>query len=183
MDDDTLRLAIYYLYPITYNHIPEKAKEQLSNHFVQILLRVRHMEKDITDKLPTPKTQVELYRLLGLKPFEDGDEKPPITPDHWGPAVWRFLHRTSLVLDRSSPEVRRLFAEFILNLDVFLICPNCSDSYVRLKLGVDAMYKILDGRYVQAIFDLHNAINMKRGVAVLTAEEFATLYDGVKPTS
>ena len=101
-------------------------------------------------------------------------------PHLWGPALWLFLHISSVNYNPgSSPEQAGQCADFIKNLPYMLPCNNCSehakkyiadheDELSRVCLSRDGLFRF----YV----DFHNYVNQRQGKRLFSYEEAWNMY-------
>lgn len=91
----------------------------------------------------------------------------------WGPLLWRAIHTAA---ERSvtlgSAELATLWEDFVFELQMSLPCPDCMNHY---RAWVAAHPWTFEGCR-QWWADLHNAVNVRKGVATWSLEEVAATY-------
>lgn len=107
-------------------------------------------------------------------------ELPIVDPAIWGPHLWRFLH---IAAENTVPRMsrRRYWDALLVAMRTGLPCPECTDHYVAWHTGhpfvVDRREGLTGGARTW-VRDLHNAVNVRRGVATWTPEAITATYGG-----
>ena len=96
-----------------------------------------------------------------------------VSPDVWGPPMWRFLHLAALGYpEEAAPEDAERYARFFEALGGVLPCPSCAANY-QTHLAQLPVRPFLGGR--DALFDwtvrLHNMVNAESGKSPVTVEQ------------
>ena len=102
-------------------------------------------------------------------------------PHLWGPALWLFLHISSVNYEPSTKEQIIRCIEFVRNLPYMLPCYTCSEhakKYVsdhEEKLPVVCSSK--KGLF-EFYVDFHNYVNNREGKRLFSYEEAWNMYSG-----
>ena len=83
----------------------------------------------------------------------------------WGPLLWRAIH-TAAEITNGRTEFADVWADFVFELQMSLPCPDCMQHY---REWVQARPLDTDVRKWWA--DLHNAVNVRKGVAPWLLED------------
>jgi hypothetical protein len=95
----------------------------------------------------------------------------------WGPPLWRMMHiLSSVILDYTlltQEDYMKLWEQLFLGLKEEIPCPECR-SHVQNWLSKNPDFR---SRGIQQyILDLHNDVNVRRGVAQWTIQQVETTY-------
>jgi hypothetical protein len=135
--------------------------------------------------VPTPPP-----RQTGRMPTEE--ELPTVDTEIWGPHMWRFLHIAS---QGTIAAVSRAWAweRLLTEMATGLPCPDCRAHYGAWLAAHPLNYPFRGTTTPQNLFTqaqdwvlaLHNAVNVRRGVAEWTPEEVAATeaYRGGRPAA
>jgi len=99
-----------------------------------------------------------------------------ITPDVWGPILWRFLHSYSLNYPVSpTPLDKYKASQYYAGIPRFIPCPTCSHHFQQL---LEATPPVTDSRAALAewVYDAHNTVNSRIGKPHFTPEQFIKMY-------
>jgi hypothetical protein len=107
-------------------------------------------------------------------------ELPIVDPALWGPHLWRFLH---IAAENTVPRMsrRRYWEALLTAMRTGLPCPECTEHYVAWHTGHPFAVDRRVGLTVAArdwVRALHNAVNVRRGVAEWTPEAVTAAYGG-----
>jgi hypothetical protein len=83
--------------------------------------------------------------------------------EHWGPALWNFIHNITIVDNQSNFEDNKRVVKLLFNIYDVIPCPKCQGLYKEYL----EILKSLDLSKGMVLFywsiDLHNAVNKKLG--------------------
>jgi hypothetical protein len=105
-------------------------------------------------------------------------------PAIWGPHLWTALHTLAEFLPVHNSETRRKWSGLLDALRKSIPCPDCTHHYIRwysthriiYGYGVGAHRQIVD---IKAwILDLHNDVNLRKGVPTWDAAAVTATYGG-----
>jgi len=107
------------------------------------------------------------------------EELPIVDPALWGPHLWRFLH----IASESSvcgPSRKGTWDALFTAMLTGLPCPECTEHYtawyVAHPLVLPEQGADLRAAVTEWVRALHNAVNVRRGVAEWTAEQVLAAY-------
>jgi len=99
-----------------------------------------------------------------------------ISPDVWGPMLWRILHSYSLnypVRPTESDKARAV--AYYQAIPTYISCSTCAAHFAQL---VSENSPVTDSRASLAewMFDIHNLVNARIGKPQFTQEQFLRAY-------
>jgi len=141
--------------------------------------------RQATNYLPSPspvpaKPKVDANIYLS---DNRSSSKEPGSKDVWGPKVWRILHNMAWLSDRT--DVFFIWKMLLKSLSDIMPCATCR-QHLSQYLNTNALFVVknihlLKGadvktRMVQAIWSIHNDVNVRTGKGIYTLEELNMMY-------
>lgn len=134
--------------------------------------------------VPVPVVRTAPVRSRGVAPVVRtvpvpvAVELPIVDPVLWGPHLWKFLH---IAAENTVPRVSRgrYWTALLTAMRTGMPCPECTEHYVAWHSGHPFVVDRRVGLTVAArdwVRGLHNAVNVRRGVATWTAEAVTAAY-------
>jgi hypothetical protein len=98
-----------------------------------------------------------------------------ITPAHWGPSTWTFLHFLTLSYPvQPTDQDRQIHRQFLISFAQILPCEICREHF-RTRIQKCIEEGALDSRdtYVRCMWQIHRDVNPAKS---LSFKEFIHLY-------
>jgi len=114
----------------------------------------------------------------------------PITPDVWGPHLWKSIHFIALAYSMSPTEQEKLnYENFFTSIQKVLPCSLCANNYAKHLLELPLTDEVMKNKetLLKWTIDMHNKVNKEHGKKEYTFEEALPLilndFSHDKPSS
>jgi hypothetical protein len=98
----------------------------------------------------------------------------PITPDIWGPHLWKSIHFIALAYSMSPSDQDKLnYKNFFTSIQTILPCSLCSNNYARHLLELPLTDEVIKNKetLLKWTIDMHNKVNEETGKPTYTFEQ------------
>ena len=139
--------------------------------------------RQATAYLPSPPPIPAKPKDTSFQSSENRLLKEPGSKDVWGPKVWRILHNMAWLSDRA--DVFFIWKLMLKSLADVMPCATCR-QHLSQYLNTNSLFMVknihmLKGsdvktRMVQALWSLHNDVNLRTGKGSYTLEELNMMY-------
>jgi len=98
----------------------------------------------------------------------------PITPDVWGPHLWKSLHFIALAYPMSPTEEEKLnYEKFFTSIQTILPCSLCANNYAKHLLELPLTDEVMKNKetLLKWTIDMHNKVNEETGKPTYTFDQ------------
>lgn len=98
----------------------------------------------------------------------------PITPDIWGPSLWKSIHYVALAYSMNPTDEQKItYKNFFASIQNILPCSLCSNNYARHLIELPLTDEVLKNKetLLKWTIDMHNKVNQENGKKVYTFDE------------
>ena len=108
-----------------------------------------------------------------------------ISPDLWGPHLWKFMHYLTLSYpENPTEEDKDNLYNFFLTIQTVLPCEKCRYNFKSHLEKTPLTEEILadNAKVIKWLFDIHNEVNKSTEKPVLLYDDFIKLYSSKSST-
>ena len=97
-----------------------------------------------------------------------------LTPDIWGPSVWKALHFISFAYPNDPTEKqKKTYKSFFQTFHGVLPCSICSNNYERHLIELPLTDSVMKNResLIKWVIDMHNLVNKENGKPIYSYDK------------
>ena len=98
----------------------------------------------------------------------------PITPDVWGPSLWKSIHYIALAYPMNpSDDQNIIYKNYFTSVQAILPCSICANNYARHLIELPLDDEVLKNKetLVKWTIDMHNKVNEENGKTIYTFDD------------
>ena len=98
----------------------------------------------------------------------------PITPDVWGPSLWKSIHYIALAYSMNpTDEQKIIYKNYFTSIQAVLPCSICANNYARHLIELPLTDEVLKNKetLVKWTIDMHNKVNEENGKTIYSFDD------------